>query len=67
MTKPQTKMTREQMQNEALIIESLLNSAMALHSGTDPHEAMTMVEMAHDRAAQLNRALDSINASDVGA
>lgn len=65
MTKTNPQMTRDQMQTEALIIESLLNTAMAFQSGTNPQDALMMVEMAHDRASQLNRALDSINAPKV--
>jgi hypothetical protein len=56
------KMTREQMQTEALIIESLLDAAMAMHSEVDREDCFQMIEKASARANRLNRALDSINA-----
>ena len=63
MTQSNTKMTRSDMQSEALAIQSRLNAAMALRSVSDPDdEATTIVEMAHGRAARLNAALDSVNA-----
>lgn len=64
MTKPKIIMTREQMQTEALIIQTLLNTAMAMQSGLKPEDGLTMVEMAHDRAKHLNFALDSVNAPE---
>lgn len=58
------KMTREEMQTEALIIESLLDAAMAMQSEDDREDCFQMIEMASRRASRLNRALDSINATD---
>lgn len=57
-----SKMTRDQMQSEALIIESMHNAVMALWSAADPaDDAYTLVERAHARARNLNAALDSVN------
>lgn len=67
MTTPETKLTRAQMQTEALIIQTLLGSVMALYSGTKPQDAIELVEMAQDRAMLLNNALDSQNAPELGA
>lgn len=64
MTKSKITMTRDQMQTEALIIESLLETAIAMYGGVKPEDGLTMVEMAHDRAQHLNRALDSVNAPE---
>jgi len=62
MTKePLGSMDRGQLQTEALIIESLLNAAMAIAGGVDREDAVTLVEMAHDRAHNLQCALDSIH------
>ena len=59
------RMTRQQLQDSAFVIESLLNTVMAMNfQGED---AMTLVEMAQGRAKRLNRALDSVNAPEVGA
>ena len=58
------KMTRGEMQTEALVIESLLSTAMAYFSSKNPEEMMTIIEMAHERARKLNEALDSINAPE---
>ncbi len=65
MPEPKTNMTRAELQSEALIIQSLLNAAMALQCGTQTHETMAVVEMAHDRARNLNHALDSLNMDEV--
>lgn len=58
------KMTRSQMQTEALVIECLLNVAQAMWGSDDQRDADTMVEMAHARARRLHNALDSINAPE---
>ncbi|QFT79421.1 hypothetical protein FIU89_02275 [Roseovarius sp. THAF27] len=52
------------MQDQALVIESLLSTAMAMLSERDPTDAYEMIEKAQDRATRLNSALDSINAAD---
>lgn len=62
MNKLQIKMNRCEMQTEALIIESLLNAAIAIFGSNDPQDALIMVGMAHDHAEKLNTALDSTNA-----
>lgn len=61
------EMTRDEMQTEALVIQSLLNAVMALHSGDNPQDAISLIEMAHDRSEKLNCALDSVNAPEVAA
>jgi hypothetical protein len=47
------------LQNEALVIESLLDAAMSMFAVPDRQDSMTLVEMASVRAARLNRALDT--------
>ena len=47
------------LQNEALIIESLLDAAMSMFAVPDRQDSMTLIEMASVRAARLNRALDN--------
>ena len=61
MTKSEITMTRDQIQTEALTIESLLEAAMAINGGVKPEDGLTILGMAHDRAQHLNRALDSVN------
>lgn len=58
-------MTRAEMQAEAMVIASLLNSVMALYSRPDNGDAIRLVEMAFDRADRLNAALDIVNAPEV--
>jgi len=53
--------TRQQLQDDALIVENLLNAVMALGFDENAQDAMTIVEMAHDRAHELNVSLDSQN------
>lgn len=62
--KTKGKMNRQEMQDQALVIESLLSTAMAMMSERDPTDAYEMIEKAQDRTNRLNRALDSINATD---
>ncbi|MBY5987080.1 hypothetical protein [Roseovarius atlanticus] len=62
--KTKGKMSRQEMQDQALVIESLLSTAMAMLSERDPTDAYEMIEKAQDRAMRLNSALDSINAAD---
>lgn len=49
----------QDLQNEALIIESLLDAAMSMFTVRDMQDSMSLVEMASERAARLNRALDA--------
>ena len=49
------------LQNDALIIESLLDATMAMFAVPDRQDSMTLIEMASVRVARLNRALDSTN------
>ncbi len=58
----QTKMTRQEMQDEALVIEKLLDTAQALFGTSSDQDMMTMVKMANARAHRLNLALDSVYA-----
>ncbi|WP_170545283.1 hypothetical protein [Ruegeria arenilitoris] len=59
---PNKRCTRAELQQEALIIESLLEAATALVGGNDSGDNMIVVmEMAQDRAKKLNAALDSVN------
>lgn len=63
MPKSDIKMTRDRMQREALIIEELLSTAIAM-ACTDFEEAYVMIEKAHARASRLNIALDSVHAPE---
>ncbi|WP_299986625.1 hypothetical protein [uncultured Ruegeria sp.] len=59
----QNHLTRNEMQSEALTIKCLLNAAMAMRNAPDPNdEALILIEMAHQRTAKLNTALDAVNA-----
>lgn len=62
---PETPRTRAQLQDDALVIESLLNSVMAMSFRENVQDTMTLVEMAHDRANKLNRELDIVNMQEV--
>lgn len=55
------KMTRDEMQTEAMIVENLLDAAMALFAGGSTSESMDLIGMAGTRAARLNEALDIVN------
>lgn len=60
----ETPKTRAEMQTEALAIENLLNSAMSLFAAGAHQDMIAVVDMAHDRAAALNSALDSVDAPE---
>lgn len=61
------KMTRQQMQDQTVVIESLLSAIMAMHSDSDKNDAFELIQMAQDRACQLGSALDSVNAQEEAA
>ncbi|WP_372575029.1 hypothetical protein [Ruegeria jejuensis] len=64
-TYPNVTLTRDQLQTEALIIEKMLDAAIASFGGADAEENLfSLVERAHDRAHKLNIALDSVNAPE---
>lgn len=59
---PRKSCTRAELQQEALIIECLLDAATSLISGNDGREHMVEVmAMAQERAHNLNVALDSVS------
>ena len=64
MSEHDIKMTRQEMQDEAMVIKSLLGAAISLHAGSDPQDAMSVIEMAHKRAHRLDTALDAVNAPE---
>lgn len=64
MPNPETKMTRAEMQKEALVIESLIDAANAICGGRKPEEARELLVLAHERARQLHEALDVIYAPE---
>lgn len=64
MSKYEVKMTRQEMQNEAFIIQTLLSAALAMHSEPSREGSFEMIEKAQDRAHRLNIALDSVNAPE---
>ena len=57
-------LTRDQMQTEALTIETLLDAVMAVYGSFDHTEMIELVEMAQKRAKRLNTALDSVYVQD---
>ena len=59
MTNTDIGMTRDEAQTEALVIESLLNAAMATFGAKDTAGMIELVEQAHDRSKGLQIALDS--------
>ena len=59
--KDSTPKTRQQMQDEASTIESLLKAAMALTATGSEQDAFNLVAMAHGRTRKLNLALDAVN------
>lgn len=61
MSKGEVKMTRQQMQTEALVIERLLDAVLAMQCDEDRQDSCTLIETALERADRLNRALDSIH------
>ena len=58
------KMTRQEMQTEALVIENLLDAALVMQSDQNREESVRVIEMAQGRIERLGRALDSVNAAD---
>lgn len=59
---PRKGCTRAELQQEALIIECLLDAATSLIGGNDGREQMVEVmAMAQERAHNLNVALDSVS------
>ncbi|WP_306111523.1 MULTISPECIES: hypothetical protein [Roseovarius] len=58
------KMTRQEMQTEALVIENLLDAALVMQSDPNRQETVQIIEMAQGRIERLGRALDSVNAAD---
>lgn len=54
-------MTRDEMQTEALIIQSLLDAASAMFGDADRQDCFDLIEKASGRAQRLNNALDSVN------
>ncbi|MCR9088681.1 MAG: hypothetical protein NXH97_18270 [Rhodobacteraceae bacterium] len=59
------RMTQDQMQTEALVIETLLEAVVALSCSTKSSDAAELIDMAQSRARQLNIALDLVNRDKV--
>ena len=59
------ELTREQMQRETHIIETLLDAAQAVFGGLRSDEALGLIEMASQRAGQLSHSLDSLYSKKV--
>lgn len=64
---PTAPMSRGDLQAEALIIEMLIDAAIAVNAGLNPSDAFELMEMAQARAAHLNRALDIVNKPELQA
>ena len=64
MSEHDIKMTRQQMQDTAAIIKTLLSAALYMHSEPDREDLFGMIEKAQDRARKLDTALDSVNAPE---
>ncbi len=62
MQKRTPPMTREQMQGQALIIDSYLLAVQALINQDEISDALYLIESAQDRASKLNGALDGLYA-----
>ena len=60
-------LSREEMQTEALVIETLLEAASAMHGATRREQSFELIEMAQARASALKAALDSINRKEKSA
>ena len=60
----QFKMTRQEMQTEALVIENLLDAALVMQCDPNREDSVRVIEMAQGRIERLGRALDSVNAAD---
>lgn len=58
-------MTRQDMQDQALIIRSSLETVMVLIAGGCMDEAYSLIKMCSDKAQALNTALDSTNMQEV--
>ncbi|MGK7652407.1 hypothetical protein ACSQ76_08330 [Roseovarius sp. B08] len=58
------KMTRQEMQTEALVIENLLDAALVMQGDPNREETVQIIEMAQGRIERLGRALDPVNAAD---
>ncbi len=59
---PRKSCTRAELQQEALIIECMLDASIALAGGIDGRDNMVEVmAMAQERAHKLNVALDSVS------
>ena len=54
-------MRRSELQTEAMIIQSLLNAAMALQAGGHHDDSAEVLEIAHSKSKNLNNALDIVN------
>lgn len=69
MTDKPKALTREQIQSQVMIIDHMLTAASALLCDPEnsTYEITTVVELAQDRAAKLNRALDCVSGPEVGA
>ncbi|MEM6890771.1 MAG: hypothetical protein AAF636_21950 [Pseudomonadota bacterium] len=57
-------LSRDVLQTEALVIETLLEAASAMHGATRREQSLELIEMAQARARALNVALDSINCKE---
>lgn len=55
----------DDLQDEALVIESLLSTAMSMSATRDRQDSMTIIEMASERIARLKSALDIVNRPQV--
>ncbi|GGO55183.1 hypothetical protein SAMN05444398_103267 [Roseovarius pacificus] len=64
MRERKIKMTRQQMQDEAGIIQTLLSAALYMHSEPNREDLFVIIEKAQDRAYRLNIALDDVNAPE---
>ena len=53
-------LSRDEMQTEAMIVESLLKAAMAVLTSNDSEDAFVLLDMAQLRAGKLKTSLDSL-------
>lgn len=57
--------TRQELQIEAMHVQSLLSAAMGYDDPSDNEKVACLMTMAWDHANRLNAALDSVNTPEV--
>lgn len=66
MSDDKIRMTRQQMQDHALVIECLLGAALAM-GDEDMEDVFCLIQKAQCRAKRLQKSLDLINEPEIAA